>query len=295
MIPQSNLRGIASMVLATGTFVANDSCMKLVMADAPPLQVLAMRGIAACLWCLPILLVLGHGKDLPHAVNRWVILRSLFETVAILAFVFALPRMAIADITAIVQISPLLVLSGASFVWGERIGPMRWLFIALGICGALLVAQPGSSTASPFAALGFVTAAGAALRALISRKVAHDIPALVVTFNTLLTVMLFALAGSLLFEEMVVPEPWHLGLMAMAGFFLMCGHFFVFLAFRFAHARVVAPFTYAFTLWAVLFGFVIFGDVPNGLAVSGMALVIATGLGVLIFEGREQARERVQA
>ena len=290
MIPQSNIRGIASMVLATGAFVANDSCMKLVMADAPPLQVLAMRGIAACLWCLPILLLLGHGKDLPHAANRWVILRSLFETVAILAFVFALPRMQIADITAIVQISPLLVLIGASFIWKERVGPMRWLFIALGIGGALLVAQPGSSTASPFAALGFVTAAGAALRDIISRKVPHGIPALVVTFNTLLIVMVFALAGSMLFEQQVMPTARHLGLIAMAGFFLMCGHFFVFLAFRFAHARVVAPFTYAFTLWAVLFGFVIFGDIPNTLAMAGMALVVVTGLCVLVFEGRERKR-----
>jgi drug/metabolite transporter (DMT)-like permease len=295
MIPQSSIRGIASMVVATGTFVANDSCMKLVMADAPPLQVLSMRGIAACLWCLPILLMLGHAKDLPHAVNRWVVLRSLFESVAILAFVFALPRMAIADITAIVQISPLLVLIGASFIWGERIGPMRWLFIGLGISGALLVAQPGSSTASPYAALGFVTAAGAALRDIISRKVSHDIPALVVTFNTLLTVLVFALAGSLLFEDMVLPSWKHAGLMAMAGFFLMCGHFFVFLAFRFANARLVAPFTYSFTLWAVLFGFVIFGDIPNSLAVAGMALVMVTGLAVLIFEGRERARENLAA
>ena len=135
--------------------------------------------------------------------------------------------------------------------------------------------------------------AGAALRDIISRKVSHDIPALVVTFNTLLTVMLFALAGSLVFEEMVVPAPWQLGLMLMAGFFLMCGHFFVFLAFRFANARLVAPFTYSFTLWAVLFGFVIFGDIPNSLAVAGMALVMVTGLAVLVFEGRERARENL--
>ena len=81
----------------------------------------------------------------------------------------------------------------------------------------------------------------------------------------------------------------------MAGFFLMCGHFFVFLAFRFANARLVAPFTYSFTLWAVLFGFVIFGDIPNSLAVAGMALVMVTGLAVLIFEGRERARENLAA
>ncbi len=276
------------MLVATGTFVANDSCMKLVMADAPPLQVLAMRGIAACLWCLPLLLYIGYGRQLPHALNRWVVLRSLFECVAIVSFVFALPRMAIADITAIVQISPLLVLVGASVLWGEHIGPVRWLFIALGIAGALLVAQPGSSTASPFAALGFVTAAASALRDITSRRVAHEIPALVVVFNTLVTVMLCALAGSFLFENPVRPTPAHLALIALAGFFLMCGHYFIFLAYRLGNARVVAPFTYSFTLWAVLSGFFIFGDIPNMVAIGGMAVIAFTGVAVLIFEGRAQ-------
>jgi drug/metabolite transporter (DMT)-like permease len=260
------------------------------MADAPPLQVLAMRGIAACLWCLPLLLVLGYGRELPHAVNRWVVLRSSFECVAILAFVFALPRMGIADITAIIQTSPLLLLVGAYFLWGERIGPMRWLFIALGITGALMVAQPGSPSASPFAALGFVTAAASALRDLTSRRVDHSIPALVVTFNTLVMVMLCAIAGSLLFEDMVRPTPRHLVLIAMSGFFLMCGHFFIFQAFRLASARVVAPFVYSFTLWAVLSGLLVFGDVPNSLAIAGMFLITATGVAVIIFEGRAERR-----
>ena len=276
------------MLVATGTFVANDSCMKLVMADAPPLQVLAMRGIAACLWCLPLLLVIGYGRQLPHALNRWVVLRSTFECVAIVAFVFALPRMAIADITAIAQISPLLVLVGASVLWGEHIGPVRWLFIAFGIAGALLVAQPGSSAASPFAALGFVTAAAAALRDITSRKVAFAIPALVVTFNTLVTVMLCAMVGSFLFENQVRPTPTHLVLMAMSGFFLMCGHYFIFLAYRLGNARVVAPFMYSFTLWAVLSGFFIFGDIPNLVAIAGMAVITVTGIAVLIFEGRAE-------
>ena len=64
MIQSPHIRGILCMLLATGAFVANDSCMKLALADAPPLQVLVMRGISASLWCLPILLYFGHGRDL---------------------------------------------------------------------------------------------------------------------------------------------------------------------------------------------------------------------------------------
>lgn len=292
MTPQSNLRGILSMLLAGGAFVANDTCMKLVLADAPPLQVLVMRGIAACLWCLPIVILLGQGGALVRVFQPWVLLRSLSEVAAILCFVFALLHMPIADITAIVQITPFLVLIGVWLIWGDQIGPLRLLLIGLGIAGALLVAQPGGSAASPFALFGFAAALGAASRDIISRKVPPSIPALVVTFSTLLMVTLSAFLGSAVFETPQMPTWNHLWLMAIAGFLLMCGHLFIFLAFRFARARVVAPFNYSFTIWAVISGYLVFDTVPNGLAIAGMALILVAGLAVILLEGWTRQGER---
>ncbi|MGL4296943.1 MAG: DMT family transporter [Aestuariivirga sp.] len=286
MAEQSNLRGIGAMLLATGAFVANDSCMKLALSDAPPLQVLIMRGIAACLWCLPILLILGHGRDLPKVFNRWVALRSLCEVFAILSFILALNEMPIADITAIAQIAPLLVLLGIWLFFGDRIGMLRLALIGVGITGALLVAQPGSEAASPMAILGFFTALGAAGRDIVTRKVPPGTPALIVTFSTLLIVMLCATVGSFAFETQVAPTFRHAWLMAIAGFFLMCGHLFVFLAFRIGEARVVAPFNYSFMIWAGLSGLLIFNEVPNALAIAGMALIMLAGLAVIALENR---------
>jgi drug/metabolite transporter (DMT)-like permease len=284
MAQQSNLRGIGAMLLATGAFVANDSCMKLALSDAPPLQVLIMRGIAACLWCLPILLILGHGRDLPKVFNRWVALRSLCEVFAILSFILALNEMPIADITAIAQIAPLLVLLGIWLFFGDRIGMLRLALIGVGITGALLVAQPGSEAASPMAILGFFTALGAAGRDIVTRKVPPGTPALIVTFSTLLIVMLCATAGSLAFETQVTPTFRHGWLMVIAGFFLMCGHLFVFLAFRIGEARVVAPFNYAFMIWAGLSGLLIFNEVPNEMAIVGMVLIMLEGLAVIALD-----------
>ncbi|MFO1121698.1 MAG: DMT family transporter [Hyphomicrobiales bacterium] len=288
MIPQSNLRGIGAMLLATGSFVANDTCMKLALADAPPLQVLIMRGAAACLWCLPILLMLGHGKDLAKAFHPWVALRSFCEVFAILCFILALGEMKIADITAIAQIAPLLVLVGIWLFFGDRIGLARLGLVGLGITGALMVAQPGSDAASPLAILGFFTAVGAAGRDIATRKVPPGTPALVVTFSTLLIVMLSAALGSALFETQVMPTPRHAWLMLVAGFFLMCGHFFVFSAFRIGEARVVAPFTYSFMIWAGLSGVLIFQEYPNRLALAGMALIMLAGLAVIALENRSR-------
>lgn len=284
--PVPTFRGIAAVLAATAAFVANDSCMKLALSDAPPFQVLVMRGIAACLWCLPILLVLGQGRDLPKTFNRWVVLRSLSETAAILCFILALDEMPIADLTAMVQITPLLVLIGIWLIWSERIGTVRFLLIAVGITGAVLVAQPGGTAATPYAILGFLTAVGAAGRDIATRKVPAGTPALVVTFSTLLIVMLSASIFMMVFETPVVPTGRHAGLMLVAGFFLMCGHLLIYLAFRLAPARVVAPFTYSFMLWAGLSGLVVFGEVPNTLALAGMVLILLAGLAVVLLEGR---------
>jgi drug/metabolite transporter (DMT)-like permease len=72
----------------------------------------------------------------------------------------------------------------------------------------------------------------------------------------------------------------------------MCGHAFVFLAYRSAPARVVAPFSYSFLLWAGLSGFLLFNDIPNGLALGGMALIVVAGLAVIMGEGRTRQGER---
>ena len=283
-----NLRAIGAIVIATGAFVANDTCMKLALSDAPPFQVLVMRGVAALLWCVPVVFAMGLIRELPKAFNRWVLLRSATEFFAIVSFITALGKMPIADVTAIAQISPLIVLLGMWLFFGEKVGGLRLALVGLGITGALMVAQPGGVASSPFAIFGFLTAVGAAFRDILSRKVPQKTPALAVTFSTLLIVMLGALVLSLLFETQVQPTFRHGWLMFIAGFFLMCGHSFVFMAYRMAPARVVAPFNYSFMLWAGLSGLLVFGDVPNALALGGMALIMAAGLAVVLLEGRSR-------
>lgn len=288
MALSQNLRGIIAIVFATGSFVANDTCMKLALSDMPPFQVLTLRGIAAIIWCLPLIAALGLLRELPKAFNPWVVLRSLSELVAILCFIMALSKMNIADLTAIAQIAPLLVLLAMWLIFGEKIGGIRFLLIGLGILGALFVAQPGGSAASPFAIFGFFTAVGAAARDILSRKVPPRTPALSVTFSTLLIVMLGGLMLSLLFETPVEPTSRHAWLMLVAGFFLMCGHSFVFIAFRNAPARLVAPFSYSLLIWAGLSSLLVFGDVPNALAITGMLLIIVSGLAIVFLEGRSK-------
>jgi drug/metabolite transporter (DMT)-like permease len=292
MPPSSSLSGIGFMILAAGFFVANDSCMKLAMEQAPPLQVLFLRGVAACLWCLPLLLVLGHGKSIPHLFDRWVLLRAGAEVVAVMSFVAALAHMAIGDITAITQTTPLLILIGVALIWREPIGGLRLVLIVIGFLGAILVARPGSGAASLVALLGFVAALFSALRDLAGRNIHRGIPVLIATFATLAIVMMAAGLWSVAFETWAPVTPRFIGLMALAGFLLIFGHVCIFLAYRFAAPRTVAPFYYCFTVWAVISGIVVFGDIPDAVSLIGMALIVASGLAIVVIDGRRRAEAR---
>ncbi len=284
----SNLRAIVSLVLAMGAFIASDSCMKLALADAPLFQLVFMRGYAAVTLSLLLLVALDQAKDIRRMFNPWLIARGLLEVVANFSFTFAILYMAIADVTAIAQTCPLLVLLGARLFYGERLGSLRIFLVAVGIVGALLVAQPGTTAASPYAVLGFVTALAAAIRDLITRKVPQEIPALVVAFTVLVALMIAGGTGMLAFETPVMPGTHHILLMLLAASLLIAGHFFVFVAYRIGPARTVAPFMYTLTIWAVLSGVVLFGDIPNELAIAGMGLVVLAGLLIIFLDRRQR-------
>lgn len=282
----SNLRGIGFMLAGAGTFVLNDSFMKIALADLPPYQVLVMRGISGTICALVLLSVMGDLKKLSDGLHRFVFLRGILEVCAILTYILALAHAPIGDVTAIFQITPLLVILGMIFIHREAVVALRMILVALGFVGALLVAQPGFGTASPFLMLAFITALFAALRDLAGRRVSSEIPALVATLITIVMVMSGAAIVGLMAETWIIPTPYHIILMAGAGLFMMLGHMFTFLAYRNASAQAVAPFYYAFMIWAVILGYVIFLDVPNNYAVAGMLLILASGLGIVFMEQR---------
>jgi drug/metabolite transporter (DMT)-like permease len=248
------------MILATGSYVVNDTMMKLATEGLPPYQVLMMRGIAASLWGFPLLVLLGHRHRLAQMFDAQVLARNLTETGAILCFIIALANMPIADATALGQITPLIVLMGSALVFRERISPATSALIACGFAGAILIARPTGAGLSIFAALALANAVLSAVRDLVGQRVRAEIPGLIVAMSAVIVVLAGALLGHLLFETWVVPSPHHIMLLAGSGFFLIFGHLFLFLAYRSAPTSVVAPFYYCFTVWAVISGLVVLGQ-----------------------------------
>jgi drug/metabolite transporter (DMT)-like permease len=282
------IRGPLFMVVATGSYLINDSMMKLATAGLPSYEVLFLRGVAALLFGLPLLLALGQGGSVLRMFDGRVVTRNLLETAAILTYVVALAHMPIADVVALGQITPLVIILAGSILFRERIGGVRMALIGLGFAGAIMVAQPTLQGISVYVVLAFANAVFSAARDIASRRVGADIPGMVVAVSAALIVMLAAAIAHLLTEDWVAPAGHHLLLLGGAGFFLIFGHFFIFMAYRVGPASVVAPFYYSFSVWAVISGLVVFGDVPNALAAAGLALIVASGLAIVFLDQRRR-------
>jgi drug/metabolite transporter (DMT)-like permease len=283
----ANARGIILMVAASGAFVINDSLFKMASTELPVFQALFLRGVAAAIWCLPMVFITRSAHRMGMIFDRWALLRNVFEIIAVFCFLNALARIPIADITAIGQLSPMLLLIGAAVIFRERLGVTRIALILVGFAGAMLIAQPQSGSISPFMVLGLIAAVAMAGRDMVARMVPTAVPGPVVAYGAVIMVMLASLVATVLFDDWVAPSIEVLGILAASGVFLMFGQLFIFLTFRAAPVSVVAPFLYSATLWALLLGLVMFGDFPNALAIAGIGLILVSGVLLVVRSGRQ--------
>ncbi len=285
----SNLSGVAAMLAATASFVVGDTFMKAVTADLPPFEVLFLRGVAASLACGLLLAALGYLRVISSALHPRALLRAAGETLSVLCYIVALARLPIADTIAILQTAPLILILAVAFLLRERVGAARVGLALIGFAGAFLVAQPGPAGISPAALLAFASALLIAARDLVGRDVPAHIPVMVVTFATNVMVMVAAGAMSLAFEHWRPPAAWHLAFLGSAGLFVTLGHVGLLLAYRLGRTAAVAPFFYSFALWAVLSGLFVFGDLPNALALAGIALIAGSGAAIVLLDQRRGA------
>jgi drug/metabolite transporter (DMT)-like permease len=287
----SDLSGIAAMLAATATFVIGDSFMKLVIGDLPPFEVLFLRSIAASLACAVLLEVRGEWRAISGVLELRALLRAAAETLCTLCYVVALAHMPIADVIAILQTVPLIVILGAALLLRERIGPPRIALVVVGFAGALMVAQPGPTGVSLPALLAFGAALMGAARDLIGRSVPPRIPVTVVNCATMLMMIMAAGAMSLGRETWIAPTGRHLAFIGFAGLFVAFGHVGLLLAYRLGRPASVAPFFYSFALWGVMSGLIVWGALPNALTLAGIALIVASGIALVVLDRRSGHEE----
>ena len=287
----SDLGGIIAMLAATAAYVVGDSFMKIVTEDIPPFEVLFLRGIAASLACAVLVAARGEWGAISGMLNLRALLRAAGETASTLCYIVALARLPIADVLAIIQTAPLILICGVAIILREEIGPARVALALVGFAGALMVAQPGAGGVSSAALLAFGSALLIAARDLIGRGVPTRIPVTVVILATVIMVMLAGGAMSLAVETWAAPTGRHLAFLCLAGLFVTLGHIGLLLAYRIGRTASVAPFFYSFALWGVVSGLVVWGELPNALALTGIALIAGSGVAIVVLDQRRGRRE----
>ena len=263
-------------------------CSTLALGGKTADRVLALKGVivrlgkeaAVCFDADTLRLAAGWTgalASLRQALVPLMVWRGLGNAGNSLCFQAALARMPLADAMGILQLTPLCLTAASALLLGARVGWRRWTAVAAGLVGALLVIKPGSSTFNAWAILAVLSVLCGTFRDISSRRFHSGLSPLVILIGSQSIVGLCALAG-LVFERWVLPDPLVMLQLGAGALFIAGGHLFALNAVRHSDLAVVAPFRYAGIVWAIAFGFALWGDVPDALSLAGIAILISAGL-----------------
>jgi drug/metabolite transporter (DMT)-like permease len=289
--PSENRLGILTMCAAMALFVTNDALLKLATAALPPGQIMAVRGVFASVLALGLVLALREGSGLRGLRQPMVLARAGLEALVAFLYITSLAFLPLANITAILQATPIIMTLIAVAFGLERVGWRRWSAIAVGFCGVLLVVKPDPGAFDVYALVALCSAGGVAVRDLITRRIAGHVPSSVVTFSTTTTVGLSGAAIGLTETWQPLHGP-QLALLAAAAVLVTAGNLCIIVAFRRGDVAVVSPFRYTIVVMSIGLGYLVFGELPDLLAGAGIVLIAGSGLYTL---HREQARRRMAA
>jgi drug/metabolite transporter (DMT)-like permease len=209
-------------------------------------------------------------------------LRGFFLVVSTMMFFGALKYLGIAETLSIYFVQPLFITALAPWVLKEKVGLNRWIAVAIGFAGVLIIIRPGYLQLNPGVFLAFGSGLGSAITLLLTRKLAGSSSALANTFYTSLFGSIFA--GLALIPFWQTPSFNEVLLMLLMSTIGTTANFLTVLAMQFAEASLLAPFGYTEMINAVLGGWLFFGDFPDGWTFVGVAVLIACALYISIRE-----------
>ncbi|MEM6666072.1 MAG: DMT family transporter [Pseudomonadota bacterium] len=286
---QRNAAGIVAMLLAMACYVTNDTFVKVVSDDLPVGQIIFIRGVFGSVLVFGFLAWRGLLRDFAPLKHWSVSARVVTEMLATVLFLSALVRMPIANAMAILQGVPFMVTILAVIILKETVGWRRWSAILVGFMGMLMVVQPGLEGFQSAAWLAVAAMVTMSLRDIVTTYLPENVGSLMVTAITMATLMVLGAASSL-FGNWEPPDAMNLFCLFCASVFLIGGHFFMTEATRNAEMSAIAPFRYSILFWAFLYGWLIWGDLPNLLAVSGILVIVGSGL--YVWQREQRVREK---
>jgi drug/metabolite transporter (DMT)-like permease len=194
-------------------------------------------------------------------------------------FVAGLSLLPLADAIALAFAGPLFLTILAASMLAEKVGWRRWSAVIAGFIGVLIMLRPGAGSFNWAALLPLGASLAGALRDIITRRISTTESSLATLhFATLMVVCVGLCTSPFGWQPLPAQD---IGLLAIGGLLVGGAHFLLIETFRWAEASLVAPFKYSTLVWGIVFGFIIWGDIPATEVLSGAAVVVASGLYIL--------------
>lgn len=274
----ANARAALLMMASMAGFTLNDVCVKLAGGAVPLFQLVTMRGLLASALIYALARSLGALRfRLPARDWTAIALRAASEVAATYFFLSALMNLPLPNVTAVLQVLPLTVTLGAALFFGERVGWRRMAAIAVGFIGMLLIVRPGPEGFNLYAGYALAAVICVTFRDLATRRMSAQVPSLTVTLVSSVAVLVFAAIASIQtgWQPVAAREA---ALIVASALFIIAAYLCSVMVMRVGDVSFTAPFRYTGLVWALILGWLVFGDWPDAVTLIGAGIVVASGL-----------------
>lgn len=279
----ATLTGITMMLLGILLFSVNDVLGKWLVATYTVGQVVLLRSVAALIVIAPFVVKQGIGRTL-RPERPWLqTLRVTLGSCEVALFYWAVSYLPLADTMTLWLAAPVWAVILAALLLGERVDAGRWLAVIVGFVGVAVALNPSGQSLTLPAVIALVGSVSFAAMMIMARQLRGTPDVTLVAWQTL---------GAFVMGLVLLPFGWttpslaHIGLLGLLGIVAMAAHLCVTRSLKLAEASVVVPYQYTLIVWALIFGWFIFGDWPLLSMLIGSGLIVAAGLALLVLERR---------
>ncbi len=273
----NTVKGIVALVVATLFFAGQDAITKHLTGSLPVAQIILVRFFFFALFALVYAsYTIGIRRAFESKMRGQQILRGVLIVVEISLFAWSLKFMGLAEMHAIFASFPLVITALSVPMLGEQVGWRRWLAVAIGFIGTLIIIQPGSGDFNVTILIVLICVLMFAVYNLLTRKVSREDH-----FET--SLIYFGVVG-LFISAMVAPFYWQTVNAGQAIWLLIIsatsiiGHLLLIKALQFAPAVILQPFNYFVLVWAIIIGYFAYGEILNTTSLIGAGLVVISGI-----------------
>ncbi|NTS32823.1 DMT family transporter [Phyllobacterium sp. BT25] len=283
--------GVVLMLLGMLMFSLNDVMGKWLVSTYSVGQVVFIRSVAALIILAPFIWFNGPEKLFQVDRPRLQLLRAVLSTVEVFAFYFAVVYLPLADVMTYWLAAPIYVAAVSPFILKEPVGWRRWSAIIIGFVGVVIALEPSSQALTPQAIISILGSVAFAFMLLLGRSLRG-------TPDT--TLVFWQIVGAGAAGLVAIVFDWKpvslrdLLLLGLLGVVAMLAHVLVNRALKLADAATVAPLQYTLLFWAIVFGWLVFGDVPRMSMLIGSGFIVASGLFIFFREQQLKRQGRIK-